>query len=140
MISKCPQGQGGMDLEFLLNEDVSRVGALNYMAFRELSKERQGVLLARIKKQFCRRYLNLHCGVRMAMRFIPVGVEMLQKTNLSDAVFFWQQCIERGLMAGTLEEKLVNPAIGFTVEECKMIGLREEVANGWLCFYENDMM
>lgn len=43
-------------------------------------------------------------------------------------------------MSGTLEEKPVNPEIGFAVVECKRIGLREEVANSWLCFYENDMM
>ena len=38
-------------------------------------------------------------------------------------------------MAGTLEEKLVNPAIGFTVEECVSIGLREDLAGGWQSFY-----
>lgn len=129
-----------MDFDDLLNVDISTRRTLEYEALNGLSKERQSLLLVRMKKYFRKRYLSFRCGLRIAIKYVPVGVKMLQKTNLSDAVFFWQQCIERGLMAGMLEEKLVNPAIGFTVEECKMIGLREEVASGWLCFYENDMM
>lgn len=124
-----------MDFDDLLNVDISTRRTLEYEALNGLSKERQGLLLVRIKKYFRKRYLSFRCGLRIAIKYVPVGVKMLQKTNLSDAVFFWQQCIEGGFMSGTLEEKLVNPDIGFTVEECVSIGLREDLASGWRFFY-----
>jgi len=124
-----------MDFDDLLNVDISTRRTLEYDALNGLSRERQVLLLTRIRKYFRKRYLSLRCGLRIAIKYVPVGVKMLRKTNLSDAVSFWQKCIDGGFMSGMLEEKLVNPAIGFTVEECKMIGLREDLAKGWLDFY-----
>lgn len=128
-----------MGLEFMSYDRLANIDfgvrCLDCDVLNELPEDRRRHLLKRIKRQFRKRYISFKMGIKIFLRYFPVGMKMLFIPDLPRAVQFWQECIRKGYMSGVLEEKLMHPDIGFTVEECVRIGLREDLVKGWLSFY-----
>lgn len=121
------------------NDAVGDVGFgvrhLSCDVLNTLPSARRMYLLKKIKRQFRKRYVSFRLGLKLSLRYLPIGMKMLFLPSLPRAVMFWQECIAEGYMSGVLEEKLMHPDIGFTVAECVSIGLREDWARGWQSFY-----